>query len=188
MIAHLRGKILNLDIDTAILDVQGVGYEVNCSATTLADLSLQKEASVFVFTHVREDAIQLYGFSTVSEKELFLSLNKVNGIGPKMAQKILSGTSVENLVSMVESEDVHGLSKLPKVGKKTAEQMILSLKGKLVFDKPGVEVLGTRKDIVSALVNLGFKVNDVEKVAIGMPKDISLEEGLRLGLQSLTNL
>lgn len=192
MIAFLRGKLLQIEGEHAVVDVQGVGYEVNTSTTTLADLNYMnekgKDVAVYVFTHVREDAIQLYGFSTKTEKELFLSLNKVNGIGPKMAQKILSGTNTENLIHMIESEDVSGLSRLPKVGKKTAEQMVLSLKGKLVIQREATETQGSRRDILSALVNLGFKVTDAEKVVTRLPVETSLEEGVRLGLQALTSL
>ncbi len=193
MIAFLRGKIFNIgnqsEHQTLVMDVQGVGYELHCSSSTLSDLEacLQNEVSVYVHTHVREDALTLYGFSTVIEKELFLSLNKVNGVGPKMAQKILSGTRVENLLNMIESEDTVGLSKLPKVGKKTAEQIVLSLKGKL--PQPSSPHLGNiRKDIVSALVNLGFKLSEVEKTVTKMPQEIALEEGVRQGLQALTNI
>jgi len=188
LIAFLQGKIHSVDVETAIVDVQGVGYEVHCSSTTLSHIEESKMASLFIFTHVREDSIQLYGFSTKTEKELFLSLNRVNGIGPKMAQKILSGTSPENLVAMIESEDVSGLSKLPKVGKKTAEQMILSLKDKLVFEKAAPNTRGPKKDILSALVNLGFKAADAEKVVEKMPPGTDIENGIRLGLQALTQL
>lgn len=187
LIAYLSGKIQSIDGEAAILDVQGVGYELHCSSHTLADLSESQQVSVFVFTNVREDAIQLFGFSSKSEKELFLSLNKVNGIGPKMALKILSGTNAENLISMIEAEDTTGLSKLPKVGKKTAEQIVLSLKGKLVMDKVST-VPGPRREIVSALVNLGFKLNDVERAVVKMPADTDVENGVRLGLQALTNI
>jgi Holliday junction DNA helicase RuvA len=189
MIASLRGRLQSIETETAVLDVHGVGYELHCSSMTLADLSAAspgRETHVFVVTHVREDVIQLFGFSTAGEKQLFLSLNKVNGVGPKMAQKILSGTNLDSLLSMIEAEDVTGLSKLPKVGKKTAEQIILSLKGKLV--RPVTAVEGHKKDIVSALVNLGFKLTDVEKVVATMATDTRLEDGVRLGLQALTSL
>jgi Holliday junction DNA helicase RuvA len=188
MIAFLRGQIISVDVDSAIVETNGVGYEINCSTNTLADFTAGKKVEVFVYTHVREDALQLYGFSTRTEKELFLSLNKVNGIGPKLAQKILSGARVDQLVGMIEAEDVGGLSKLPKVGKKTAEQMILSLKGKLVVDRELLPQLGVKKDIVSALVNLGFRLGDVEKVVEKMSTDMQLEDGVRKGLQALTNL
>jgi len=188
MIALLRGQLVETSTESAILDVSGVGYELQVSANTLNDISLSSsDVQMFVYTHVREDALQLFGFSKKMEKELFLALIKVNGIGPKMALKILSGASVEHLVQMIEQEDTTALSRLPKVGKKTAEQMILTLKGKLVMEE-GVTSTVQRKDIVSALVHLGFKLNDVEKVVSQMSPQAELEEGVRKGLALLTNL
>lgn len=190
MISFLRGQILDRELDHFTIDVNGVGYEIHCSQNTLDHLTNQVEVNVYIYTHVREDAITLFGFSTKAEKEMFLSLNKVNGIGPKMAQKILSGAPLERLIQMVEEGDVSGLSKLPKVGKKTAEQMILSLKGKLVLSEATGMSSGksSRGDIVSALVNLGFKINDAERAVEKLPQGIDFEEGVKQGLQALTNL
>jgi holliday junction DNA helicase RuvA len=143
---------------------------------------------VYVHTHVREDQITLFGFSKKAEKELFISLNKVNGVGPKMAQKILSGAPLTHLVEMIDQEDVAGLSRLPKVGKKTAEQIVLTLKGKLHVDFDLTGPTGARKDIVSALTNLGFKLNDVEKVVNQFSPDVTMEEGVKRGLAALTQL
>jgi Holliday junction DNA helicase RuvA len=123
---------------------------------------------------------------------------KVNGVGPKMAIKILSGARLENLVEMIESANVGALSKLPKVGKKTAEQLILALKGKLVLTDevaPGSQTKkktlepsfrGVRAEIMSALVNLGFRLQDAEKVVSGLPEEIELQDGVRRGLQALS--
>lgn len=213
MIASLRGIISEVSGESAILDVNGVGYELICSLNTLAELqtvsfesgagavakpgsTASKAVTVFTYTHVREDILQLFGFSTKTEKEMFLALLKVNGIGPKMAIHILSGASVDSILVMIESEDVKALSKLPKVGKKTAEQMILTLKGKLVvaqedskkssLTKKSLSV--AHKEISSALVNLGFRPQDVEKVVGTMPKEIDLQEGVRQGLAALTQV
>lgn len=208
MIAMLRGQILEVNGEHAILDVNGVGYELICSLNSLSELQTInfesgagavskpgsiKAVTVFTYTHVREDILQLFGFSSKTEKEMFLALLKVNGIGPKMAIHILSGASVDQILGMIESEDVKSLSKLPKVGKKTAEQMILALKGKLVVadvdpKKSGGKAVLTMalKEISSALVNLGFKPQDVEKVIATMPKEINLQDGVRQGLAALT--
>ncbi|MES2770221.1 MAG: Holliday junction branch migration protein RuvA [Bdellovibrionota bacterium] len=191
MIAYLKGTTIHLDLETAILDVQGVGYEVLCSTNTLDRLSLGSAAHLFIHTHVREDAFVLYGFATSNEKEMFHSLIKVNGVGPKLAVKILSGTSLDHFIEMIEDEDVAGLSKIPKVGKKTAEQLVLSLKGKLkIIEDVGSSskrsVKGTSKEILSALVNLGFKESDVQKVVQELPNDTTFEEGVRKGLSSLS--
>lgn len=189
MIAYLNGTTIQMDAESAILDVQGVGYEVLCSVNTLDQLTVGATGKIFVHTHVREDAFTLFGFATLHEKHLFHSLIKVNGVGPKLAIKILSGTTIHNFLEMIESEDVKGLSKLPKVGKKTAEQLILSLKGKLKLmsdgeDRPAQK--GASKEIFSALVNLGFKEVDVQKIVQELPHETSFEEGVRKGLSSLS--
>ncbi|MGE3975754.1 MAG: Holliday junction branch migration protein RuvA [Bdellovibrionales bacterium] len=188
MIAFLKGTLFETTADTLVIETGGVGYEVHCSQNTLTDLIGSASVQVFVHTHVREDQITLFGFSTRMEKELFISLNKVNGVGPKMAQKVLSGASPTHLMEMIEQEDAAGLSRLPKVGKKTAEQIILTLKGKLHLDFELAQPSSQRKDIVSALTNLGFKLNDVEKVVNQFPTDLTMEEGLKRGLAALTQL
>lgn len=190
MIGFLRGQLMQVATDTILLDVQGVGYELVCSQNTLVDIQRQKDVSVWVYTHVREDALLLFGFSTKTEKQLFLSLIKVNNVGPRSAITILSGTTLGRLVEMIESSDVKGLSHLPKVGKKTAEQIILTLKGKLILadeEHANSKISDQRKHIVSALVNLGFRMNDVEQVVKGLPSDISVEDGVRRGLGLLAN-
>ncbi len=189
MIAYLNGNIIQMDTESAVLDVQGVGYEVLCSVNTLDHLAVGSPAKLFIHTHVREDALVLFGFQTANEKQLFHSLIKVNGVGPKLAIKILSGTSIDNFLEMIEGEDVKGLSTLPKVGKKTAEQLVLSLKGKLKLMDETTEktsVKGVSKEIFSALVNLGFKESDVQKVIDELPRDTSFEDGVRKGLSSLS--
>lgn len=190
MIAYLKGTTIHMDLETAILDVQGVGYEVWCSTNTIDRLSMGSAAQLFIHTHVREDAFILYGFATNNEKEMFHSLIKVNGVGPKLAIKILSGTTLDHFMEMIEGEDVAGLSKIPKVGKKTAEQLVLSLKGKLkiIEDTGGAKksTKGINKEILSALVNLGFKESDVQKVVQELPANTPFEEGVRKGLSSLS--
>ncbi len=218
MIAQLKGKLIEVTAETAVLDVAGVGYELQCSLNTLAELQTEmmggtgatfrsdsRSASrlasrevtqVYTYTHVREDALQLFGFSSKTEKQLFTTLLKVNGIGPKMALNIVSGASVDQILMMIESEDVKALSKLPKVGKKTAEQMILTLKGKLVIqssDAKSSVVLSKQlslphQEISSALINLGFRSQDVEKVVSQMAKGIDLQDGIRQGLAALTSV
>jgi Holliday junction DNA helicase RuvA len=155
----------------------------------------------WVHTAVREDAITLYGFSTPVEKQMFLSLLKVNGVGPKMAIKILSAAPTPILSQMIEAGDVKSLSSLPKVGKKTAEQLVLSLKGKLVIAADAGSNLnskkktatalaakfsGVRADVLSALVNLGFRLQDAERVVGDLPADIDVQAGVRSGLQALS--
>lgn len=188
MIGYLRGKLLEISTETALIDVAGVGYEVVCSSHTLEDLQADfgKEMIIWIHTHVREDALQLFGFIQKEEKNLFLSLLKVNGIGPKMAMTMLSGARPKQIYQMVEAGDAKGLSQLPKVGKKTAEQMILTLKGKLVFVESEKSARSlVQSEVTSALLNLGFKSQLVDQFVAGLPQEIELEEALKMGLQSL---
>ena len=189
MIAKLKGQIIPNTDDSVIVDVNGVGYEVYVSAQTQSQVLGAGNASLWIHAHVREDAFHLFGFSSRTEKELFLSLLKVSGIGPKVAMKILSGAPLNSIVQMIDDGDVRGLSNLPKVGKKTAEQIILELKGKLVLENETASAIGfaARADIVSALINLGFKLSEVEKTVDKMDPSIEFTEGVKLGLASLTN-
>lgn len=191
MIAFLRGNLIETTEETAIIDCNGVGYEVHCSGHSLDDFFGATEVKVYVYSHVREDLFQLFGFSNPLEKKLFLSLIKVNGIGPKMALNAISGATVEQVISWIENGDVKALTKLPKVGKKKAEQIILSLKGKLVFvedDKSLISVNGPQKEILSALVNLGYKEELVKEVLSGLDQDLQVEEGIRKGLSLLSGI
>ena len=207
MIGFLRGRIAGRDEESLTIDVGGVGYELQCSSNTLADsFALEGaesgEVQLWVHTHLREDALLLFGFATPLEKRIFLSLLKVNGVGPKMAIKILSGATPGQLAEMIETGDVKSLSNLPKVGKKTAEQLVLTLKGKLVLEPDGqgkrpakaqpaagasaARYSGARGEILSALVNLGFRLQDAERVVSEFPETIDLQQGVRKGLQALT--
>lgn len=158
MIAHLRGKLIEKDTSRVIVDVNGVGYEVYVPLTTFSALPERgAEVSIDIHTHVREDIIALYGFSTRREQTIFEKLMTISGIGPKLAMTILSGGSVEDLVNAIKRGDLARLTAIPGVGKKTAERITLELKDKLqefavtVADRSGVEV-----DVLSALENLGY--------------------------------
>jgi Holliday junction DNA helicase RuvA len=191
MIGFLRGEVVELQPEYFILDVQGVGYEIYASLQTLAQISenTNKTISIWIYTHVREDALILFGFKYREEKNLFLSLLKVNGVGPKMAIGILSGAPYDRLVEMIESSDAKALSQLPRVGKKTAEQIILSLKGKLVrVPEKTVEGSHQRQQVSSALINLGFKPQLVDEYVSQLAKELSVEESIRGGLAKLTQV
>lgn len=157
MIAHLRGTLMQKDPARVIVDVHGVGYEVCVPLSTFTALpDLGSEVSIDVHTHVREDIIALYGFSTRRERAIFEKLMTISGIGPKLAVTILSGGSVEDLVGAIKRGDLARLTAIPGVGKKTAERIILELKDKFqefaeAAPKPAVET-----DVVSALENLGY--------------------------------
>lgn len=194
MIGYLKGSCLSLDQESLIVDVQGVGYEVFCSLNTLAELSANPQAQriFWIYTHVREDQLQLFGFLTKEEKTLFLSLLKVNGVGPKSALSILSGAQYNQLVEMIEAGDAKALSQLPKIGKKTAEQIILSLQGKLVRieekKKTKTSLSSNHSQIASALTNLGFKSQVIEEYLSDLPVETPVEEGIRKALTQLSQL
>jgi len=164
VIAHIRGKLLYKIPNYVVIDCGGVGYELTISVATYTELrDVGAEAVLHVHTHVREDALQLYGFYEVTEKLLFEKLLTISGIGPKLAITVLSGISAERLVGAIRGGDHATLTKIPGIGKKTAERVVLELKDKLdglVGGAVGVDApvsLGAvADDVLSALVNLGY--------------------------------
>ena len=188
MISYISGQVIDQEESALTILCRGIGYEVTCSENTITDISDQKVVQLWIYTHVREDSFHLFGFSSKIEKRLFLSLIKVNGVGPKLAIQILSGARLEKIIDAIEAKDVKTLMSLPRVGKKTAEQMILTLKGTLVMDS-GAKSTVPRKphqEILSALVNLGFRSVDVEEVIQVLPVDIEFEQGVRESLRQLS--
>ncbi len=157
MIAHLRGKLAQKDPARLIVDVNGVGYEVFIPLTTFTALpETGFEVSIDVHTHVREDVIALYGFSTRRERTIFEKLMTISGIGPKLAVTILSGGSVEDLVGAIKRSDLARLTGIPGVGRKTAERIILELKDRLQDFAEAQAKSGVEADVLSALENLGY--------------------------------
>ena len=158
MIAHLRGKLVQKDPARVIVDVNGVGYEVFIPLTTFSSLpDVGSEVSVDIHTHVREDIIALYGFSTRRERNVFERLMTISGIGPKLAVTILSGSGVDDLVVAIKRSDLARLTAIPGVGKKTAERIVLELKDKLQdFMEAAPPRSNIESDVLSALENLGY--------------------------------
>ncbi|HLW86244.1 MAG TPA: Holliday junction branch migration protein RuvA [Candidatus Sulfotelmatobacter sp.] len=169
MIAHLRGKLLAKHPNQAIVETGGVGYDITISVPTFSDLpALGTEVSLHIHTHVREDLIALYGFLRPSEKLLFEKLITVSGIGPKLAITILSGMPAEEVVRAIRGNDITRLTRIPGIGKKTAERMVLELRDKLPEAGPSAEpalhaMSATEEDVLSALVNLGYQRVAAEK-------------------------
>jgi Holliday junction DNA helicase RuvA len=174
MIAHLRGKLLSKHPNYAIVEAGGVGYEVNISIPTFSGLpALGTEVSLFIHTHVREDALSLFGFLGAEDKQLFEKLLSVSGIGPKLAITILSGMQADSMVSAIKGNNVAALVRIPGIGKKTAERMVLELRDKLDgFGAPPVSAASSpiEEDVVSALVNLGYNRAVVEKTLAQLTK------------------
>ncbi|MBI4687239.1 MAG: Holliday junction branch migration protein RuvA [Nitrospirae bacterium] len=159
MIASLKGKILSKGADGVIVDVGGVGYHVNVPLGSLSNLPDRgSETFLNIHTHVREDAIQLYGFTTEEEKKIFTILINISGIGPKIAMSVLSAIPPDKFHAAITSEDVDALCSVPGLGKKTAHRIILELREKLpALIKGKTDVV--YDDTLSALINLGYKRN-----------------------------
>ncbi len=196
MIAHLSGLLLSKQPNSVIVDINGVGYEVTIPLSTFYDLSEEGSAvALRIHTHVREDALQLFGFRTEREKKLFLLLTSVSGIGPKLAITILSGMSADELIPAIRNNELARLVNIPGVGKKTAERLVLELKDKLsALSSPELEEQyrlaggATSKnsitdDIVSALVNLGFQRAAAEKAV-----NATMQENPDANFSQLTKL
>ncbi|MBI4445440.1 MAG: Holliday junction branch migration protein RuvA [Acidobacteria bacterium] len=171
MISHLKGLLAQKAADRVVIDVHGVGYEVFIPFSTYYELGgIGETVSLHIYTHVREDALCLYGFISPREKSLFTRLIQISGIGPKLGVTILSGLPVEEVVAAIRDGDLGRLSTVPGVGKKTAERIILELKEKILTLFPevrGPEAVipagSAQADVVSALVNLGYARPAAEK-------------------------
>ncbi len=193
MIASLKGTVLTKRPEGVIVDVNGVGYRLSVPLCSLTDIPEPGE-TVFIhtYTHVREDALQLFGFLNEKDREVFTTLIGISGIGPKLGLAILSGMPAERFVEAVQNEDVTMLTTIPGLGKKTASRLILELKGKLPSLDPGEasssRVSQEESDAISALVNLGYKKQFSEKAVetavrngAGSIEDIIMEALKNLG-------
>lgn len=203
MIAHLSGTLLSKQATSVILDVAGVGYEVSIPLSTFYELEDPgSSVQLRIYTHVREDALQLYGFKTARERELFLRLISVSGIGPKLGITLLSGMSAEEMITSIRNNNLAKLTLIPGVGRKTAERLVMELRDKVASLAAGVdENLGVtaeaasvptedsmRADALSALLNLGYQRNAAEKAvsaALGENEEVSVESILRASLRKL---
>ena len=197
MIALLTGKIAYKSPEFIILDVNGVGYRVQIPFSTYYDLPEEgKDISLNIYTNVKEDAINLYGFRSLAEKNCFQMLISVSGIGPKLGKDILSNIQVGDLARAITQGDLARLSAIPGIGRKTAERLVLELRSKVLkLDTVQTVKEGTRAsassamtdDIASALVNLGYKEGVVRKVLADMevPAEAAMEEVLKKALKLL---
>lgn len=179
MIGYLEGKLQQLDATRALIVTGGVGYEVHISLSTYYELEGKSAVSLEIYTHVREDALSLYGFASADEKFAFEKLISISGIGPTLAQKILSGINAPDLAEAIARGDARKLSSIPGVGKKTAERICLELRDKLVFAGEAREQRpqpviphSIDDDAVSALVNLGYKPAQAEAAVDAARKEL----------------
>jgi len=192
LIGRLSGTLLEKHPPQIVVDVNGVGYEVDVPMSTLYHLPATGER-VTLLTHfaVREDAQQLYGFLSASERDTFRQLIKISGVGPKLALSVLSGLSVQDLAQAVALQETGRLTKIPGVGKKTAERLLLELKGKLADEIVGATGAVARSaggDVLNALVSLGYSEKEAALAVKSLPEDIAVEEGIRLALKSLAKV
>jgi Holliday junction DNA helicase RuvA len=192
MIGSLRGKLLEKRPNQILLDVGGVGYQVQISLATFAGLGpLHEEIALLIYTHVRENQFSLYGFVTAREKQCFELLISASGVGPALALKILSGMGIEELVPAIRKGDIAQLVRIPGVGRKTAERVVVELRDKLaVVDLPEEGKPATKSqmesDVASALVNLGYDQRSVERaIEKARAGEADFETLLRAALQIL---
>jgi holliday junction DNA helicase RuvA len=179
MIAYLQGTLKTLDATRALVLTGGVGYEVHISLSTYYKLEGKRDVALDIYTHVREDALSLYGFATAEEKLAFEKLISITGIGPTLAQKILSGIDPADLADAIARGDTRKLSSIPGVGKKTAERICLELRDKLIIAATPSSAAPTRlsvdDDVHSALVNLGYRAKDADIALEKARKDLGGE-------------
>lgn len=193
MIGQLRGMLSDKRPNQVLLDVGGVGYQVQIPLSTFAGLgALHSEVTLLIHTHLREDQIALYGFLTAREKQCFEMLISASGVGPSLALKILSGMSLDELVPAIRRGDVVQLKRIPGVGQKTAERIVVELRDKLAaveVTESGKRPAGSQveADVASALVNLGYEARVVEQTIeqVRGAGDSSFDSLLRAALQKL---
>jgi Holliday junction DNA helicase RuvA len=191
MIGRLSGTLLEKNPPQIVLDVQGVGYEVDVPMSTFYNLpALNEKVVLHTQLIVREDAHLLFGFLTHEERIAFRQLLKISGVGPKLALSVLSGLSIADLAAAVANKDANRLTKIPGVGKKTAERLLLELQGKFTVSgagsAQGSTVASSSNDIVNALLALGYNEKEADWAAKQLPKDADVSGGIRQALKLLS--
>ena len=180
---RLRGTVLDTNLDWMLIDVQGVGYAVGVSLAFSAKYQLGDEVTIWTHEVIRDDAHQLFGFESRDALELFWKLIAVNGVGPKVAQKILGASSPEEVRRNVMEGSVDFLTRTPGVGKKTAQKIVLELKGSLVMDEDTSGTVLSNQDLIEALMSLGYATQEARRMADGLPSGlVSMEEKLKAAL------
>jgi len=195
MIAYLKGTLIDKIHNRVILDVGGVGYNARIPLSTYLKLgNIGDSTELFIYTHLTDNSLALYGFFTEEEKEIFLKLIGISGIGPKIALNILSGIEVSDLEDAIRRSDVTRISLIPGIGKKTAMRIALELQEKLTEKEKVLEFgsIQEREDLISALMNMGFKRKEVERIVDDTIKafsiDVGFEKLLREGLKRLAKI
>ncbi|MDX8411772.1 MAG: Holliday junction branch migration protein RuvA [Mariprofundaceae bacterium] len=187
MIGWLSGAVRHVDpAGLALIDAGGVGYEVHVPMQTLCQLRVGEPAALFIHTHVREDQITLFAFADIRERALFRQLTGVSGIGARTGLNILSGMSRQDLLLAVEAADVAAISRIPGIGKKTAQRLILELKGKLVDETDAMPAASSiTADVRSALLNLGYKPAQVDGALKAIGNEQDFEAAFKAALKGM---
>ena len=189
MIGRLHGKLIEKTPPQVLVDVGGVGYEVDVPMSTFCNLPAEG-SEITLLTHfiVREDAQLLYGFATAAERQTFRALIRISGVGPRIALAVLSGMSTQDLADAVEQGNATLLTRVPGIGKKTADRLVLELKGKLAgnaFALAGGAASAAQADILSALMALGSSEREAQASVRALPAEVTVSEGIRLALKAL---
>lgn len=189
MIGRLHGKLIEKTPPQVLVDVGGVGYEVDVPMSTFCNLPAEG-SEITLLTHfiVREDAQLLYGFATAAERQTFRALIRISGVGPRIALAVLSGMSTQDLADAVEQGNATLLTRVPGIGKKTADRLLLELKGKLAgnaFAPAGGAASAAQADILSALMALGYSEREAQASVRALPAEVTVSEGIRLVLKAL---
>lgn len=195
MIAWLEGVLLEKQPPTLVLNVGGVGYELEVPASTFAELpAINETISLHIHMVVREDAQLLFAFTTAQQRDLFRSLIRVNGVGPKVGLAVLSTMSIQELLQSMTDEDYLPLTRVPGIGKKTAQRLLVEMKDRLPkeFSDVSLQVGGSRsgsserQDAISALISLGYKDRDASRIIRALPEELSSEDLIRQALRHLS--
>jgi Holliday junction DNA helicase RuvA len=191
MIGRIHGTLITISAPKLLIDCHGVGYEVDVPMSTLYQLpAVGQVITLLTHFHVREDQQQLFGFATEAERDAFRSLIKISGVGARTALAVLSGMSVSELIQAIASQDPGALVRVPGIGKKTAERLLLELKGKLAPDlgisqnasgKPD-----TTSEVIQALVSLGYSDKEAHLAVRQIPADTSVSDGIKIALKALS--
>lgn len=189
MIGRITGKLIEVSPPTICVQAGGIGYDIDVPMNTLYKLpALGAEISLYTHLAVREDAQVLYGFSTNNERSTFRQLIKVSGIGARTALAILSGMSVDDLANAIQEQESALLIKIPGIGKKTAERLLLELRDKLVASStsPSSSTSNTSSDVINALLALGYSNNEARRAISNIPADLAVAESIRHALKALS--
>lgn len=182
MIARIKGEILEILADSCVVDVRGIGYQIHTPHPH--EFKVGEQVNFFTYHHIREDLQALYGFTTKAEKELYIKLLSVKGVGPKVAMTMLAATQNEILLHAIENEDVTYLRKIPGIGPKAAGQIILDLRGKLAAIS-NTQVLPTQLEVIDALTALGYTKKEIDFAMKNIDKNLEVESMVKQALKNL---